>query len=118
MNCSAWPSYAVSVCDPSTATCSQSIRSVEGAPTRPPKPARPNACGAELEVPALSRYALAGSPPFARGHVRLRIPICQARREPILRRALPYGLNLLDRFVGRRRIGKLGRHIDENAQNE
>src|SRR5262249_44293068 len=70
------------------------------------------------DLPPLSGYALAGSPPFGLGHVRLRVPICQARREPILGRAPLHGLNLLDRLFSRRRIGKLGsrRQIDKNAQ--
>src|SRR5262245_52919449 len=75
---------------------------------------------ADLEIPALSGYALAGSPPFDLGHVRLRIPICEARREPILRRPLLDRLNRLDRLVCRRQIGKLGNrhHIDKSAENE
>src|SRR5262245_29629182 len=84
------------------------------------EPTRRDTRSADLEIPTLSGYALAGSPPFDLGHVRLRIPICEARREPILRRPLLDRLNRLDRLVSRRQIGKLGnrRHIDKNAQNE
>src|SRR5690349_8186754 len=98
----------------------QSMRLVERAPTRPRQPTCHNAGGAELKVPPLSRHALAGHPPFRLGHVRLRIPIYQARREPILRRALLHGLDLLDGIVCRRRAGKLGHRsrIGKSAKKE
>ena len=98
----------------------QLIRSVERAPTRRHEPTRRDAGSAELKVPPLSGYALAGSPPFGLGHVRLRIPIGQARREPILRGALLHGLNLLDRLVCRRWFGKLGnrQYVDKDPQNK
>src|SRR5262249_30147224 len=62
-----------------------------------PRADRHGAWSIEQELLALSRYALTGRPPFALAHMRLRIPVAQARRQPLCGAPLDR-LNILNRL--------------------